>query len=171
MDNKLVEWDERYSVGIQMIDEQHQELISQVNNLYLGRKRGGEVPAQASGSKEMKLFFDLNIRSFLSYVSYHFSSEEKMLERIGYPDLLAHRQQHSSLFKVISEVTEFFEKEDLSLPSNQNKLRDFVTYLRDMLINHIAIMDKKYVSFIHFVNRKVERRAAEPAPPTELFIG
>jgi hemerythrin len=171
MDNEFIEWDERYSVGIQVIDEQHQELISQINNLFPGNKKNGEAPVQASSGKEIKQFFDLNISSFLNYMSYHLSSEEKMLERIRYPDLVAHQQQHSSLFRVITGIIESFEQEDLSLPSNQNKLRDFVAYLRDILINHIAIMDKKYVSYIHFANRKVERRVAEGAPPTELFIG
>jgi hemerythrin-like metal-binding protein len=162
MDTGLIEWDDRYLVGIELIDEQHRELVSQVNNLCLGCKKGDTAAKQ---------FFDLNIHPLMRYLRYHFSSEEKMLERIRYPDLAAHGKQHSSLLRIVAEGVRV-GYEDTSLVYSGNKLRDFVAHLRDMLISHIAVLDRKYVSYIHFVNRKTGTyHMVEATPPTELFIG
>jgi hemerythrin len=163
MNNKQVfEWDDRYTVGIELIDEQHRELVSQVNNLYLNCQKGGE---------EAKMLFDLDIQPLLRYISYHFSSEEKMLERIKYPDLSAHIQQHLEIIKIINEGVRHIQREETSVLISKNKLPEFAAYLRDTLISHIAVLDRKYVSYIHFANRKIGAYIMETALPTELFIG
>ncbi|MDR1637628.1 MAG: bacteriohemerythrin [Treponema sp.] len=163
MDNgQLIEWDDRYSVGIELIDEQHRELASQMNNLWLGCQKGGQ---------EEKFFFDVNIQPLLRYMSYHFSSEERMLERIKYPDLAAHVQQHSDMMRIIAEGVGHIQQEEPSALLSGNRLSDFAAHLRDTLISHIIVMDKKYVSYIHFVNRKLGTYVMETTLPTELFIG
>jgi hemerythrin len=163
MDNgQLIEWDDRYAVGVELIDEQHRELASQVNNLYLGCKKSGP---------DTRLFFDLNIQPLLRYMSYHFSSEEKMLERVKYPDLAAHRRQHSEMTKIITEGIGRIQREESSVLLSENKLTEFAAYVRDMFISHIAVMDKKYASYIHFVNRKMGTYVMEAILPTELFFG
>jgi hemerythrin len=163
MNNKqFVEWDDRYTVGIELIDEQHRELASQVNNLYLNCQKEGQ---------EAKLLFDLNIQPLLRCMSYHFSSEEKMLRRIKYPDLAAHIQQHSAIIKIVTEGIRCIQYEESSVLIAKNRLPEFAAYLRDTFINHVAVLDKKYVSYIHFVNRKIGTCISEAALPTELFIG
>jgi hemerythrin-like metal-binding protein len=163
MDNRqLIEWDDRYSVGIELIDEQHRELASQVNNLYLGCQKGGQ---------EAKIFFDLNIQPLLRYIRYHFSSEEKMLERIKYPDLAAHIQQHSDMMNIITEGVGHIQREEISVLLSGNRLPEFAAFLRDTLISHIVVLDKKYVSYIHFISRRVGTYIMEAALPSELFIG
>jgi hemerythrin len=163
MDYKqLIEWDDRYAVGIELIDEQHRELASQVNNLYLGCQKDGQ---------EAKIFFDLSIQPLVRYIRYHFSSEEKMLERIKYPDLTAHIQQHSAILKLVSEGLGRIQHEETSVLLSRNRLPEFAAYLRDTLVSHIVVLDKKYVSYIHLVNRKMGTCIMEASLPTELFIG
>jgi hemerythrin len=151
---QLIEWDDRYSTGIELIDEQHQELISQLNNLFLGCQKDGQAA---------KIFFNTHIRLLLRYMNYHFSSEEKMLKHIKYPDLDAHSRQHSVWAKIITEKVEHIEQEDLSVLLAGNKLLEFIIYIRDMFIHHITILDKKYVSYIHFINRKIGTYGMAPA--------
>jgi hemerythrin len=158
----LLEWDERYSVGIELIDEQHRELASQINNICLGCHKGG---------REAKIFFDSNIHRLLRYMRYHFSSEEKLLERIKYPDLSTHSQQHSEMINLLAEEIGRIERENISVLLSENRLPAFASYLRDMLVSHIAVLDKKYVSYIHFVNHRMGTYIMEPSLPTELFIG
>jgi hemerythrin len=163
MDYKqLIEWDDRYTVGIELIDEQHRELASQVNNLYLGCQKDGH---------DAKIFFDLSIQPLMRYIRYHFSSEEKMLERIKYPDLAAHIQQHSEILKIISDGVGRIQHEETSVLLSENRLPEFAAYIRDTLVSHIVVLDKKYVSYIHFTNRKMGTYIMEAALPTELFIG
>jgi hemerythrin-like metal-binding protein len=159
---QLIEWDDRYSVGIELIDEQHRELTSKVNKLCLGCHKGGQ---------EAKNFFDLNIQPLLRYMRYHFSSEEKMLERIKYPDLAAHARQHTEMIRIITDGIRHIQREETSVLLSKKRLPEFVAYLRDILISHIAVLDKKYVSYIHFINRKKGTYVIETALPSELFIG
>jgi hemerythrin-like metal-binding protein len=163
MDNgQLIEWEDRYSVGIELIDEQHRELASQVNNLCLGCKKS---------SQDARLFFDLNIQPLLRYMRYHFSSEEKLLERIKYPDLAAHSLQHSEMIKIITEGVGRIQREETSVLLSGNRLPEFASYVRDMFISHIAVLDKKYVSYIHFINHKMGTYIMEATLPTEIFFG
>jgi hemerythrin len=148
-------------VGIELIDEQHRELVSQMNNLYLGCQKK---------ERDAKIFFDSNIHLLLRYLRYHFSTEERMLEHIKYPDLAAHSQQHTALLKIIAEGLECIDREEKSVPLSGDKLSEFVVHLRDMIISHIAILDKKYVSYIHFINRKVGTYVKEPVFYTQYFI-
>jgi len=39
----LIEWNERYSVGISLIDDQHQRLVQMANELYEGCTQGEEA--------------------------------------------------------------------------------------------------------------------------------
>jgi hemerythrin len=157
---QFVEWDDRYSVGIEQIDEQHRELVSQMNNLYLGCQKK---------EKDTKFFFDSHIHLLLRYMRYHFSTEERMLEHIKYPDLAAHSQQHATLIRIIAEGLERIDREESSVLLSGNKLPEFVVRLRDMIISHMAILDKKYVSYIHFVNRKAGIYVKEPVFFKEFF--
>ncbi|MDR0450362.1 MAG: bacteriohemerythrin [Treponema sp.] len=156
---QFIEWNDRYSVGIELIDEQHRELFSQMNNLYLSCQKEGE---------EARVLFSANIRLLLRYISYHFSSEEKMLKNIKYPDLAVHSQQHSALTKIIAERIEQFDRGDPA-PLSGGKGLDFIKYLRDILISHVAILDRKYASYIHFVNRRVRTYIKDPVFPTKLL--
>jgi hemerythrin len=158
---QFMEWNDHYLVGIELIDEQHRELLSQINNLYLSCQKK---------EKEAQTLFKKNIHLLLRYITYHFSTEEKMLKHIKYPDLAAHSQQHAALIKVIAESIERIEREEASAFFSGNKPLEFVTYLRDTLINHVAITDKKYVSYIHFVNRGVETYARAPGFPANFLV-
>jgi hemerythrin len=158
---QFIEWNDRYLVGIELIDEQHRELLSQMNNLYLSCQKK---------EKEDQPLFKTNIHLLLRYITYHFSTEEKVLKHIKYPDLTAHSQQHTILTKRIAEGVERIEREEASALFPEYKSLEFVTHLRDALINHIAIMDKKYVSYIHFVNRRMETYAKASAFPTNFSL-
>jgi hemerythrin len=158
---QFIEWNDHHLVGIELIDEQHRELLSQMNNLYLSCQKK---------EKEAQPLFKTNIRLLLRYITYHFSTEEKVLKHIKYPDLAAHSKQHAVLTKIITEGIERIEREEASALFPEYKPLEFVAYLRDKLINHIAIVDKKYVSYIHFVNRRVETYAKASTFSTNFLL-
>ena len=129
----LVEWDNRYSVGIPLIDEQHKELIRQTNDLYA---------ACLKSEEEARDFFKMVIRSMVDYVGVHFSTEEKMMEKIKYPDLAEHKKQHEDFVKKVLENLQDFEDGKKFIPNN------FVRFLKDWILAHIAVSDKKYSIYI-----------------------
>lgn len=77
-----LEWTSGLEVGVDEIDEQHQELFRRAERLIHALKAGdrGEVEP---------------LLSYLSdYVLSHFDCEERWMEQVEYPGLEAHRDAH-----------------------------------------------------------------------------
>jgi hemerythrin len=129
----LVEWDEKYSVGIPLIDDQHKELIRLTNELYQGCLGGDE---------KARTFFIITIRKVLDYVKYHFSAEEKLMKNAKYPLLEEHKKQHESfVLQLVTDVKSYHDGRKF-VPNA------FVRYLRDWILSHIAMMDTQYAKYI-----------------------
>jgi hemerythrin len=172
MENKnLVKWDDRYSVGIQLIDDQHKELLRLINTFYSGCMDADE---------NIKFNFTSAAHGLTNYINYHFAAEEQFLERIKYPDIIAHSRQHKEFIRDILEKIEKYERGKIFL------LKNFARYIRDWLLTHMALIDKKYATYIHFVNNHVNGRLVYEIPairnleafrlepedvPSEIFLG
>ena len=76
MGKKLIEWSEHYSVGYDLFDKQHQQLIEMINNLYSSFLSG---EAQEKASKI--------VDEMINYTDYHFKSEEKYFDKYNYPEI------------------------------------------------------------------------------------
>ncbi|MDR1279097.1 MAG: bacteriohemerythrin [Treponema sp.] len=153
--SNAVEWDDRYTVGVQMIDEQHKELFSMINNFYPGCLKEGE---------KANIHFKLMVYGFINYIKYHFDTEEQFLERLKYPDSMAHKRQHDEFIRVILEK---MEKVELGQPVS---FKNFTRYIRDWLVTHITLIDKKYATYIHFINGQI-KTADKSLPPVVHKIG
>jgi len=139
----LVQWDNAYSVGMKLIDEQHMELIKLANKLF----------ENCIGDQDrIRAAFLQTIREAVDYVGYHFSTEEKVMQRVNYPNYAEHKQQHGDFVReVLIKVEEF----------NSGKPRaplSFVYFLRDWVFNHIAVSDKKMGDYVLSLSRSGELR-------------
>jgi hemerythrin len=132
-DKILVEWDDRYSVKIQLIDDQHKRLIDMTNALYEGCLAGDEAA---------KAYFMETVHGTVDYVKYHFTAEEKILRHIKYPYLAEHEKAHEGFVKQILEDVKSFQGGKKFVPNV------FVRYLKDWILTHIAVEDKKYAGYI-----------------------
>jgi hemerythrin len=140
-DEILVEWDNKYSLGIPLIDDQHKALIDLTNALYKGCLAGPE---------EAQAYFMETIQGTVDYVKYHFAAEEKILEKVHYPALEEHKNQHRSfVLKIVEDVKNFQEGKKF-VPNT------FVRYLKDWILSHIAVMDKQYAEYIFSLKKKGE---------------
>jgi hemerythrin len=128
----LVEWGERYATKIPLIDKQHKELINLTNKLF---------EACLEGDQTAQVFKD-TVRGVVDYINYHFSTEEKMLEKINYPGLTEHKKQHALLAKQVLENIRLFEEGRKFIPNS------FVRTMKDWILTHIAVLDKRYVDYI-----------------------
>jgi hemerythrin len=129
----LVEWDNRYSIGIPFIDDQHKELVRLTNELYQGCLKGDEAA---------KAFFAKTVKGTVDYVKYHFSAEEKLLENVKYPELPNHKKFHEAFVKQLLDNVRSFQEGKKFVPNV------FVRFLRDWILSHIAVEDKKYAAYI-----------------------
>jgi hemerythrin len=137
--NVFVAWDDRYSVGIPLIDDQHKRLIELTNTLY---------DACREGTKSAEANFKEAVRGTVDYVKYHFAAEEKLLEKVRYPDFAVHKKEHESfVMKVLVDVRNFGEGKKF-VPNI------FVRYLKDWILAHIAVEDRKYADYILDLKRR-----------------
>lgn len=132
-DNVFVKWEERYAVGIHLIDEQHKQLIELTNSLYLACRQGESVAKEHFGDV---------LRSAVDYVAFHFSTEEQIMERISYPDFVKHKREHETFVKKVLGDWKEFEEGKSFVPQG------FVRFLRDWILSHIAVSDKLFVDYI-----------------------
>ena len=134
----FVQWEERYSVGVPSIDDQHKKLIGFTNTLFSACQEGPE----AAGS-----VFRKTLKEVVAYVKEHFTHEETLLQNNGYPDFPAHKKEHEQfVFRVLEEVAAF-ESGKKFVPNH------FVRFLREWLLQHIAVSDHNYSDFL--VSRNV----------------
>lgn len=127
----LMQWSPELSVGVAELDEQHKQLLAMLNDLHaaLLERRGREVVADI-------------VERLKNYIRRHFTREEALLERLGYPDLSAHRAEHN----------QFIERTlDFDMACNDGGVvspMEIQGFLRRWLVDHIRGTDKRYAAFL-----------------------
>ena len=132
-EKKIIDWDERYTIGIPHIDSQHLQLLDIINDLHKA--------CCESDSKALEQFRQA-VRDTVTYVKTHFSSEEQIMEKFSYPDMSEHKKIHSEFAQEILGVAVSFEEGKKLVPNN------FVRFLKDYVLSHIAIVDAKLGAYI-----------------------
>ena len=140
-ERQIVQWQNSYSVGVKLIDEQHMELIKLTNKLFANCMAGHE--------RSRSTFLD-TIGEVVDYTGYHFGTEEKVMERINYPEFSSHKMEHANFVKEVYGKIEDFKAGKLLAPLN------FVYFLRDWVLHHIAVRDKKLGNYLLNLHRTGE---------------
>src|SRR5690348_16714561 len=89
----LITWSDRYSVGVEKIDAEHQKLIALVNELYAAILAGN--PADTTSKV---------LNGLVSYTLSHFASEELMMKRCNYPGYPQHKAEHEKLVTQVKQL-------------------------------------------------------------------
>ena len=132
-EKNIVVWQNSYSVGIKLIDDQHKELIKLTNKLF--------VSCMAGREQSRTVFLDA-VSGAVDYVGYHFGTEEKVMERVNYPEYGYHKQEHADFAREVFTKVEEFNSSKILAPLS------FVYYLRDWVLHHIAVNDKKVGDYL-----------------------
>jgi hemerythrin-like metal-binding protein len=131
----LFPWDEKYSVGITEIDMQHKRLFAIANDYFEQKKK------QQSPELEERILKDL-----LDYTRQHFSYEEELLKKNGYPYYAEHMREHMAVFTQI----EAFSRAaagilNLRADTSEQNIADF---LIKWLSHHIVEKDHNYAAYL-----------------------
>ena len=127
----LLNWSTEYSVEVESIDKQHQQLFSMLNDLHDAMKAG--KGAQLAPRVLKKL---------VDYTCEHFAWEEALMAKAHYPELARHKAEHD---KLTGEVAKLVQDVESGKTVVSMKLLQF---LRSWLQDHIAGVDKKYTSYL-----------------------
>ncbi|MGE4421341.1 MAG: bacteriohemerythrin [Pseudodesulfovibrio sp.] len=127
----LIVWDDSIATGIELIDEQHQELIGLINRLNSAMQQG-------KGKAVLGEILD----ELGHYAVFHFGQEEILFDKYGYPETDQHKAAHQ---KLLSDTTTFIEQ----FKAGQTGMsRDLFFFLKDWLTNHIKGVDHRYIPFL-----------------------
>lgn len=125
-------WNEKFSVQVEEMDDQHKVLFDLINQLHdaMSTGKGNEIMAGIlAGLKD--------------YTLTHFSKEEKYLESFHYSGIAEQKKQHQLFVEKISEYEQKLTEKKLGLSI------DVLHFLRDWLIQHIQTIDAKYADSFH----------------------
>jgi hemerythrin len=124
----LLTWDEKYSLGIIEIDNQHKKLVDIMNELH-----------DAMKARRTKEVVESIIIMLADYTKTHFQTEEKYFSKFAYTETVDHKQEHVDFVKHVIGFKDDFVSGKLSVTM------DIMNFLRDWLLKHILVTDKKYV--------------------------
>ncbi|MFA6429943.1 MAG: bacteriohemerythrin [Patescibacteria group bacterium] len=125
-------WKPEYSLGIKIIDEQHQQFIITINDLYQA----------IQARKTTEALADILTR-LIEYSAYHFGTEEKYFAEFHYAETQIHVAAHDTFRRKMA---------DLQSQASQNELAisfELIDYLEDWLVEHLSTMDRRYVECFH----------------------
>lgn len=128
----LMVWSERFSVNIKEIDEQHKKLVGLFNYLYDAKEEDKEKEVVS------KIFDELK-----EYINTHFTQEEALISRHGYPEYESHKSMHKDIVDRVATMHKKYLDGDTHIVSSVSLL------LTNWLLGHINMEDKKYAEFLN----------------------
>jgi len=123
----MFQWDEKYSVGVQSIDNQHKEIFRILNKLLEAMKmgHGSDVTTQ--------IILELD-----RYAVIHFQKEEFFFQRFNYQGSIEHIAEHQNFIKKVDIL-----KPDLK-SGKMTVSFELLNFLKDWIEHHILVIDKQY---------------------------
>ncbi len=128
----MIEWEDKFSVGISMIDEEHKKLIAILNKAILAKE----------SNDDPKVIRDV-LREMVDYALAHFRTEETYMKKFNYPEYQNHKEEHRDFF------VETIAYHDKVFEADNQLATEILEYLKWWLVNHIQVTDKKYISCFH----------------------
>ena len=129
MEDRL-QWDERYSVGVRSLDEDHRRLFESVNAL---------IDEIGQGSRGAAIHEALDL--MLEDIVEHFDREEALMEKVGFPELPAHQGDHYLLLRTVLRFKTELKYDRLDAHSAARFLVDWVQ-------EHLLKQDLKFKPYM-----------------------
>ncbi|GAX60628.1 hemerythrin-like metal-binding domain-containing protein [Candidatus Scalindua japonica] len=124
----MIKWDDKYSVGLSCIDEEHKKFIDIINKVIHAKQR-------IDNSKELtSILNEMN-----SYVLTHFANEEANMIKSNYPDYENHKKEHQGFYMQLMALHDSVSKSGPQLAC------EILEHLKNWLVNHIEGTDRKYI--------------------------
>jgi hemerythrin len=121
-----IEWDEKYRIGNEAIDEEHRELFS-IANRFL---KATDIEETRAAALELRL-----------YTKEHFRHEEVLMREVGYPLTATHLRLHADLISKLDDIDVKIQNGEL----HQIEIEEFINY---WFIKHMAAMDAPLVVYV-----------------------
>ncbi len=128
----MLEWDDKYSVGVKRIDEEHKKLIGIINKAAVAKK---------FNKKPSEVLVILDEMS--DYAANHFITEETYMVHFGFPEYLHHRNEH------IGFTDKMIDFQNRVFNGDSQVANEAFEFLKQWLVNHIQETDSKYTDWFN----------------------
>jgi len=123
-----IRWQKIFDTGIPEVDQQHKKLVAMINQL---------EDSNAAGHDAVDHKIGLVLRKLVDYTQYHFSEEEKIMDKIKYVDRGKHTDKHKKLVHQVATILKKLKA------SGTVDVYELMSFLRDWLLDHIVLEDIK----------------------------
>ncbi|MCX6732047.1 MAG: bacteriohemerythrin [Candidatus Roizmanbacteria bacterium] len=128
MTTSKLEWDEKYSVGVQQIDNQHKKMFDTINRLI-----------ELLASKPTQSDVDSIVKALVEYKQFHFKTEEDYFDKFNYEHKEEHKAKHREFNSKLVSLIDLYKEDTIALAFS------LVNFLEDWLIDHLMVEDQKYI--------------------------
>ncbi len=127
----LVQWDDKYIVGNEVIDRDHKALFALINDFY-------DVFQESNRRRDIAVV----LTKLVEYAESHFQREEAIMAANGYPVLEEHHLFHTKLYESIYQLNDRLESDPAPLD------RQTIAFLKNWLSDHIMQEDQKLGEYL-----------------------
>jgi hemerythrin-like metal-binding protein len=128
----FITWTSKMSVGVEKLDNDHQKLISYINQLHEGLTSG-------LGISDMTYI----LGGLASYAVGHFANEETLMRDHSYQSIADHLREHKAFLKKVQDF-------QLQLQSGRKSFSlELMSFLSSWLVNHVMNTDMQYKLFFN----------------------
>jgi hemerythrin len=128
---RFVSWDDSYSVGIGVIDDDHKKLLTLINNL----QTAVYYPTGEAFERQA-------LKELVDYTKYHFGREEELMRKHDYPGLDDHKKQHDEMIARVGGFMDAYERD------REHTVEEMTEFLKTWLIKHINGTDQLYSPYL-----------------------
>ncbi len=133
----MISWRETYNIGIDEVDQQHQELVVKLNEFL-------DACIQQKGKDKI-----METLAFLrDYTVEHFRSEEEIMLKYNYPEYAEHKKDHDDFVASVLELEASIQNQGATVVTTLKLNRT----LTDWLLSHISKSDMKIGQFLRINN-------------------
>lgn len=125
---KQLVWQERFNIGVDIIDREHRKLFSILNRLFMPREN----------DEKNQWVYQEGIKYFKDHAMKHFSEEEVYMASIGYIGFETHKRLHDNFRK---KTLPALEKELKRTNYSEESVSHFLSVCAGWLIGHTLIED------------------------------
>ncbi len=124
-----MEWHEKYNVHIAQMDRQHRKIVKILDRIYYleGDDRQG---------------LDQVFGALTTYICRHFTDEESLMRRHGYPGYEEQRREHERFADRMAAYEEQFQEGKIPVMINM------FNGVWDWFAQHVLVLDKQYEPFL-----------------------
>ncbi len=128
-----LQWDESLSIGVELIDQQHQMLIKRLDEF------AAAVEASHGATQVVK-----TLTFLIEYTEFHFDAEEKYMAETGYPGREDQHNKHEDLKATLAGLEQDFREDG----ATQTLAEAIHKLMVNWLVKHICEVDVQFGTYL-----------------------